>query len=83
MTTPIPTRFSDEELAMIDRLVAQGVGKNRSDVVRRAVERLDEVERRARVGDAIASSYRDHPQSSGDDGLAIANAIAMTEAESW
>ena len=37
MTKPVPTRLSDEELAILDRLVAEGVGKNRSDVIRRAI----------------------------------------------
>jgi len=83
MTSPIPTRFSDDELATIDQLVEDGVGKNRSDVIRRAVERLDEDVRRARIGEAIAGSYRASPQTRQDDELAIANAIAMTEAEPW
>lgn len=83
MTTPIPTRFSDEEISIIDRLVSEGIGANRSEVIRRAIERLDDAVRRARVGEAIADSYRRHPQSSDDDAIAMANAIAMTEAEPW
>jgi len=83
MTTPIPTRFSDEELATIDRLVAEGVGQNRSDVIRQAVERLDDAVRRSRVGQKIADSYRDQPQTAEDDKLALANAVAMIEAEPW
>ena len=83
MTTPIPTRFSDDELAVIDRLVAEGVGDNRSSVIRLAVERLDDALRRARIGQAIADSYREQPQSADDDALAMANAIGMTEAEPW
>jgi len=83
MTTPIPTRFSDEELATIDRLVAEGVGENRSSVIRRAVELLDDAVRRARVGQSITDSYRTDPQTPEDDELALANAIAMTEAEPW
>lgn len=83
MTTPIPTRFSDDQIAILDRLVTEGVGENRSDVIRRAVEHLDDAVRRARIGESIANSYRDHPQSSEDDSLAMANAIAMTEAEPW
>lgn len=83
MTTPVPTRFSDDELAVIDRLVAEGVGQNRSDVIRRAVERLDDSVRRTRIGEAIANSYRDLPQTADDDDQAMANALAMTEAESW
>jgi Arc/MetJ-type ribon-helix-helix transcriptional regulator len=83
MTTPIPTRFSAEELAVIDRLVADGVGENRSDVIRRAVDHLDDAVRRTRTGEAIAESYRSHPQSPDDDALAMASAVAMTEAEPW
>jgi Arc/MetJ-type ribon-helix-helix transcriptional regulator len=83
MTTPVPTRFSDAELQTIDRLVAQGVGTTRSDVIRRAVDHLDDSVRRARSGALIADSYRDRPQSSDDDALAMASAIALTEAEPW
>ena len=83
MTTPVPTRFTDQDLATIDRLVAEGIGRNRSDVIRQAVVRLDESVRRARVGRTIADSYRSKPQTPEDDNFALANAIAMTEAESW
>ena len=68
---------------MIDRLVADGVGQNRSDVIRRAVEYLNDAVRRARTGEAIAESYRSRPQSPDDDALAMASAVAMTEAEPW
>jgi Arc/MetJ-type ribon-helix-helix transcriptional regulator len=83
MTTPVPTRFTDEELATIDDLVAAGIGESRSAVIRRAVHQLAEAVRRAHVGAAIADSYREHPQSPDDDDLAMASAIALTEAEPW
>jgi Arc/MetJ-type ribon-helix-helix transcriptional regulator len=83
MTTPVPTRFSDEELALIDELVEQGIGESRSAVIRRGVHLLADSVRRARVGAAIAASYRVRPQTHEDDELAMANAIAMTEAEPW
>lgn len=83
MTRPVPTRFSDEELALIDELVAEGVGESRSAVIRRGVHHLADAVRRANVGAAIASSYRDLPQTSEDDELAMASAMAMTEAEPW
>jgi hypothetical protein len=35
------------------------------------------------VGAAIARSYREHPQSTDDDELAMASALALTEAEPW
>jgi Arc/MetJ-type ribon-helix-helix transcriptional regulator len=83
MTTPVPTRFSDQELQTIDRLVSEGVGTTRSEVIRRAVDHLDDVVRRSRAGAMIADSYRSQPQTDEDDGLAMASAIALTEAEPW
>jgi Arc/MetJ-type ribon-helix-helix transcriptional regulator len=83
MTTPVPTRFSDEELTTIDRLVSEGVGETRSAVIRVAVVLLDDAVRRTKIGEAIAESYRRQPQSDEDDAMAMANAIAMTEAEPW
>jgi Arc/MetJ-type ribon-helix-helix transcriptional regulator len=83
MTAPVPTRFSAEELATIDRLVSEGIGRNRSEVIRHAVAHYDEWLRRHRTGEAIAASYRFVPQNADDDALAMANAMALTEAEPW
>lgn len=38
---------------------------------------------RSREGEAIAASYRKLPQQPEEDAAALANAIAMTEAEPW
>lgn len=83
VTIPVPTRFTDDELAIIDGLVAEGVGETRSAVIRQGVHQLAESVRRASVGRAIAESYRTHPQTADDDELAMASAIALTEAEPW
>ncbi len=83
MTTPVPTRFSDDELALIDQLVAEGIADSRSAVIRRGVLHLADSVHRARVGAAMVASYRAHPQTPDDDELATANAIALTEAEPW
>ena len=83
MTTPVPTRFSDAEIALLDSLVEAGVGDTRSAVVRRAVMHLADAVQRSRTGALIADSYRSEPQSATDDDLAMANAIALTEAEPW
>jgi len=83
MTTPVPTRFTDEELALIDELVNEGVADSRSAVIRQGVHHLADTIRRARLGAAIANSYREHPQTPEDDELAMANAIAITAAEPW
>ncbi|MGI8792214.1 MAG: hypothetical protein ACR2H3_03405 [Acidimicrobiales bacterium] len=83
MTTPVPTRFTDEELMLIDELVGQGVGDSRSAVIRRGVHHLADSWRRDRVGASIAQPYRERPQTLEDDELAMASAVAMTEAEPW
>lgn len=83
ITTAVPTRFSSRQIETIDRLVAAGVGDTRSAVIRRAVEHLAESVERARIGKGIADSYRAQPQTGDDDAQAMANAIAMTEAEPW
>jgi len=83
MTTPVPTRFTDAELALIDDLVAGGVGASRSEVIRRGVQHLADTVRRRQVGATIADAYRVVPESAADDELAMANALALTEAEPW
>lgn len=83
MTTPVPTRFTDAELSLIDGLVDEGVGTSRSAVIRRGVHHLADSVRRARVGASIVQSYHEHPQTPDDDELAMASAMAMTEAEPW
>jgi Arc/MetJ-type ribon-helix-helix transcriptional regulator len=83
MTTPVPTRFSPEEIELLDELVAAGIGDTRSAVVRQAVIRLADAVRRAERGESIAASYRELPQSPEENGVALANALAMTDAEPW
>ena len=83
MTTPVPTRFTDDELALIDELVDDGIGDSRSAVIRRGIHLLADSVRRARIGESIAESYRELPQTPEDDELAMANALALTEAEPW
>jgi Arc/MetJ-type ribon-helix-helix transcriptional regulator len=83
MTRPVPTRFTDEELELIDELVEAGVGPSRSAVIRQGVHHLADSVRRARIGAEIARSYRQQPQTADDDDLAMASAVALTEAESW
>ena len=83
MTQAVPTRFSKGHIDTIDRLVAEGIGETRSEVIRRAVEHLAESVDRCRIGKVVAESYRVQPQTPDDDAQAMANAIAMTEAEPW
>ena len=79
----VPARFGDEELSVLDRLVSDGIGTSREDVIRQAVRWYDDALRRHRVGKAIEDHYMRHPQTEADRAQAMANAIAMTEAEPW
>ena len=83
MTVQVPTRLNDSDVELLDALVAEGVGDNRSDVIRIALRELHEAHRRRQIGEAIAASYRANPQSDDDVALALSNAIALTEAEPW
>jgi Arc/MetJ-type ribon-helix-helix transcriptional regulator len=83
VTTPVPTRFTEGELRLIDELVNEGLGDSRSAVIRRGVHLLADSARRDRIGATIARSYEDLPQTPEDDELAMASAIALTEAEPW
>jgi hypothetical protein len=47
------------------------------------VHHRNDARQRARVGAAIADSYRERPQSPEDDALALAVANALTKAEPW
>lgn len=79
----VRARFSDEELSVIDRLVSDGIGSSRENVIRQAVRWYDDALERHRVGKAIEDHYLRHPQTEADHAQAMANAIALTEAESW
>ena len=50
-------------------------------VIRRTITRLARPFRHDRAGEAIADSYRRHPQTREDDELAMSSAIALTESE--
>lgn len=79
----MPTRFAASQVQTLARLVAEGVGETRSEVIRKAVDRLAQSVERERVGQMIADSYRRQPQIAEEDAMAMANAIAMVEAEPW
>ena len=82
-TVQVPTRFDNSQLVRLDQLVAEGLADSRSEVIRLAVDALHEAHRRRVLGQTIADAYRLKPQTDSEDAWAMANAIALTEAESW
>jgi Arc/MetJ-type ribon-helix-helix transcriptional regulator len=83
MTVQVPTRLNGWDVQRLDELVADGVGENRSDVIRLALRELYDAHRRRRIGETIAESYLTTPQTTDDIDLAMANAEALTDAEPW
>jgi Arc/MetJ-type ribon-helix-helix transcriptional regulator len=83
MTVQVPTRLNGWEVQRLDELVADGIGDNRSDVIRLALRELYDAHRRRQAGAAIAESYRITPQTTDEVDIAMSSAIALTEAEPW
>ena len=67
---------------MLDELVGAGVARNRSAVVRHAVRTLADQQRRRRVGEQIAASYRERPMDPELEQLAGDDARRLLE-EEW
>ena len=67
-----PDAIHGRRTGLIDELVEDRVGESRSAVIRQGVRHLAEAVDRRRVGTSIAQSYREHPQTSDDDDLAMA-----------
>jgi Arc/MetJ-type ribon-helix-helix transcriptional regulator len=76
-------RLTDDLLAEVDRLVAEGVVGSRSEAVRMGLERLVDQQRRRRVGNAIVDAYRRRPQA--DEELAGLDEAtrALVDEEPW
>ena len=82
-TVQVPTRFDEAQLVLLDQLVTEGLADSRSELIRFAVDQLHSAHRRRRTGQTIADAYREMPQTGAEDTWAMANAIALTEAEPW
>ena len=77
------TRVSDELLARVDELVAEGVISSRSDAVRLGLHRVVDEHRRAKIAGAIVAGYRAHPQAAGEVGWPDAATVVMIAEEPW
>ncbi len=83
MTTQVPTRFGEDELAALDQLVADGVADSRSEAIRLAVAKLHDQHRRARIGEEIAAAYRAMPQTPEELAWGMDSADDLAAEESW
>ena len=62
MTHQVPVRLTDQDLAALDALVAEGHFSNRSDALRAGLGRLTDEERERQIDAAYARGYGEHPQ---------------------
>ena len=76
-------RFSKKQIEAINRLVAEGVGEPRSEVICRAVESLDKAICRVRANLEIDQSKRQRPQLEPEEIPAKAVEIALARPERW
>lgn len=76
-------RFSKKQVEAIDLLVAEGVGESRSEVICRAVERLDEAICQMRAKLEIEQSNRRRPERRPEEIAALAVEIALEGRDRW
>lgn len=67
MTLQVPARMADVDVEHIDELIAAGVGRTRSQVIRLALTELYDRHRRTQVASRIVASYAETPQTVEDD----------------
>lgn len=83
MATPVLVRFSKKQVEAIDHLVAEGVGESRPEVVRLAVEGLDEAICRMRSNLEVEQANRQQRQLEPEEIAAMAVKIALAGRERW
>ena len=81
--TPVLVRFSKKQVEAIDLLVAEGVGESRPEVIRLAVESLDEAICRMRTNLEIEQVNRQQRQLEPEEIAAMAVKIALAGRERW
>jgi Arc/MetJ-type ribon-helix-helix transcriptional regulator len=77
------TRVSDELLAQVDELVAEGVVESRADAVRVGLRAIVDVHRRRKTGDAVVAGYRARPQTASEISWADGATMDMIAGEPW
>lgn len=81
MTTQVPVRLTQEDVAALDDLVEAGEFRNRSEVLRAALDGLLRERREREIEDAYRRGYGKYPQEEwiGRDGLALFAAFHAAE----
>ena len=81
MTTQVPVRLTDADLAALDAVVARGRFANRSEALRAGLDRILYEERQRDIDETYAAGYGKHPQEEWVGELGLAGLTAFDRAE--
>ena len=81
MTTQVPVRLTESDLAALDAAIARGRFANRSDALRTGLERILREEREHEIDRMYAAGYGKHPQEPWVGELGLAGLAAFDKAE--
>jgi len=81
MTTLVPVRLTDSDLAALDAAVARGSFASRSDALRAGLARVLADDRQRVIDEAYARGYGRHPQEDWPAELGLAGLAAFDSAE--
>jgi Arc/MetJ-type ribon-helix-helix transcriptional regulator len=81
MTVQVPIRITEEDLAALDRAVASGRYKNRSEALRAGLKKILREERDREIEESYRRGYGKYPQEEwiGKAGLAALEALFASE----
>ncbi len=81
MTTQVPVRLTDQDVAALDALVETGRFANRSEALRTALAELLREEREGEIDEAYRRGYGEQPQEewTGKLGLSLFEAWSRAE----
>jgi Arc/MetJ-type ribon-helix-helix transcriptional regulator len=82
-TIQIAVRLSEELLATVDELIAEGTVESRADAVRRGLEMVVDQAERVRIDRALIAGYRRLPPTADEEAAARAALRAAIEDEPW
>ena len=81
MTTQVPVRLTDSDLAALDAAVRRGRFASRSEALRAGLARVLGDEREREIEDAYRRGYEEHPQEEWVGEVGLAGLTAFDRAE--
>jgi Arc/MetJ-type ribon-helix-helix transcriptional regulator len=81
MTVQVPVRLTEQDVALLDAMIADGRFANRSEALRAGLTRLLREDREREIEEAYAKGYGQHPQEEWIGRAGLAAFAAFVEAE--